>query len=130
VTDDQEWDSDQEAAWEALYSGINAIMREYGKESHVGTGDYWVVDDNYGNPDSKILIFNLGLLRKTIVTRLQGLLASYPRWEIIVAVDVPTIGDRWPRMGLIIRADEVIDALQRDYFPSEYRNIEPLGTKG
>lgn len=37
--------------------------------------------------------------------------------------------DDWPSMGLYIRPDQIIDALQRQYFPQEFQNSEYPGAR-
>jgi hypothetical protein len=54
---------------------------------------------------------------------LQRLLADAPGWEILVAIDVPGTERTWPRMGLVVRRDEIIDNLRRDVLPEPYRSL-------
>jgi hypothetical protein len=72
---------------------------------------------------------NLNMLAPRIVKLLQAALTEYPDWEIIAAVALER--KSWPEMGLTIRAHEIIDNLQRQYFPKEFQaiayNENPLG---
>jgi len=35
----------------------------------------------------------------------------------------------WPNMGISIRADEIIDGLQRQYFPTEFQDLAYEGAR-
>ncbi len=119
----------QEREWELIYSEIGRTLERFGKEDAFGEGDYLLVDDNWGNHQQKIEVQNLSLIKPQIVKLLQKILAPYPDWEIVVAIDVPKHEVDWPKMGLIIRSTEIIDGLQRQYFPSEYQNIKYDGSR-
>lgn len=122
-------EEEQARTWQLLYERICALLRRFGKEDAVWRGDYWVVDDNWGFRQQKIYINNLDLLRPSIIKPLQRLLAEFPDWEIMAAVSVPQLGESWPTMGLTIRAHEIVDGLQRQYFPKQYQHIEYEGSR-
>lgn len=119
----------QEREWELIYGEIGRMLERFGKQDAFGKGDYWLVDDNWGNHQQKIEVQNLSLIESPIVKLLQKILAPYPDWEIVVAVDVPEHKADWPPMGLIIRNNEIIDGLQRQYFPVEFQNIQYDGSR-
>jgi hypothetical protein len=66
---------------------------------------------------------NLELLREPVIEALRQLLSRYPGWEIEVGVYPARDEDNWPDMSLYIRTDLIIDGLQRQYLPQEYRSI-------
>jgi hypothetical protein len=105
--------------WEALYDQVSELMEKYGTEDTLVLGDYWIHDDYWGHPQLKIYVHDLNLLRPAIVHALQNILSNFPGWEIIVAVAMRGAGEAWPDMGLTIRAHEIVDELQRQYFPKE-----------
>jgi hypothetical protein len=115
---------EQAAKWDILYREIRTLLLHFGTESFRRTADCWVDDDNLGTKQQKIYIRNLALLRPEVIKTLQLLLTDLPDWEIIIAVSVPERGETWPDMGLTIRAHEIVDGLQRQYFPSEFQNFE------
>ena len=78
---------------------------------------------------SEIYVNNLTLLKPPVIKSLQRVLADFPGWEIMVAVSVRGAGEAWPEMGLTIRAHEIVDGLQRQYFPKEFQNIEYEGSR-
>jgi hypothetical protein len=50
-------------------------------------------------------------------------LNDFPEWEIIVVVDIPGKERVWPPMGLTIRKHEIVDRLQREFLPVEFRSL-------
>jgi hypothetical protein len=122
-------ESDQERAWGALYDRIGDLLRPLAVENAFREGDYWLVDENWGVYQHKLEIQKLELLRPHVVKALQALLNGYRDWEIVVSVDVPGTEKSWPAMGLIIRDDEIIDGLQRQYFPLEFQSIAYEGSR-
>lgn len=126
---DQETYTEQERAWGKLYDRIQKIMRRLGKEDGTGAADYWLLDDNWGMTQHKLLVSNLTLLAPAVVRQLQKCLAGYPDWEIVVAVAMKKKGESWPEMGLIIRPHEIVDDLQRQYFPKEFQQIKYEGSR-
>jgi hypothetical protein len=69
------------------------------------------------------------MLAPTVVKSLQASLTQFPQWEIVPAVAVEGAEESWPKMGLIIRPDEIIDGLQRHYFPREFQGFKYEGSR-
>lgn len=125
---DQE-NENQAHDWEALYEALLEEIGRHGTEGIEASADCFVVDENWGSLQQKIEVFNLKLLRPEIVRSLQLLLKSYPGWEIRIGVGMPNDASGWPLMGLTIRAHEIIDGLQRQYFPKEFQDIRYEGSR-
>jgi hypothetical protein len=119
----------QEAAWQILHDKITEVLDRFGKKDAFGSGDYWLVDDNWGWERHQIEVQNLALLRPHAVKELQALLFDYPDWDMTVQVDVPGKRDEWPGMGIIIYRDDIIDELQREFLPEEFRDLKYVGGK-
>lgn len=117
-----DWDEKQVENWHLLFEGVSKILMQYGAEYHSGKGDYLLVEDNYGWQRITFSVQNLTMLKPDIIRRLRDLLSDFQEWEIVVAVDIPGREKTWPVMGLTIRKREVIDGLQRQYFPQEFQN--------
>ncbi len=122
-------DAEQERVWSILYDRLQKILRQFGKEDFIARADYWLLDDNWGPRQHKLYVNNLKMLAPPIVKRLQASLAEFPDWEIVAAVALEGPGKSWPEMGLIIRANEIVDGLQRQYFPKEFQGIEYEGSR-
>lgn len=117
--------------WNDLYSRIVSTLAPYGIDSGTrDSGDYWIVDEPYGYDQQKVFFFSIRMLDPGIVNALRILLKEFPGWEIFIAMFAhPPEGDTWPEMGLIIREHEIIDGLQRQYFPPEYQSIQYEGSR-
>lgn len=112
--------TEQERVWGILYARLEKILGQYGKSDFLFHRDYWLLDDNWGPKQHKLYITDLKMLSPQIVKLLQAALVDFPDWEIVVAV---ALDDSWPEMGLIIRPHEIIDDLQRQYFP-QYQHMK------
>ncbi len=125
---------EQEREWTELHDRVRAVLQHYGEEDVGGERrGYHLVDDNLGFHRHKIETEELKLIMPIVVKSLQELLSGYPNWEIVMAVASPDKEMR-PNMTLVIRDDEIIDGLQRQYLPNELRTIQyegsrPLGSK-
>ena len=117
--------------WQDLYELIASTLLPYGVESATSdSGDYWIVDRPYGYDQHNVNVSNLKMLDPKIVYSLQEILRKFSGWEIFITVYIPSSeGVRWPDMGLIIRKHEIIDGLQRQYFPPEYQSIQYEGSR-
>ena len=113
--------------WAELYRRVVEILAGFGREDSHVPGDFWVHDDYWGYPQVKIYLGNLALLQTAAIHRLRAVLQEFPGHEIIVAIAVE--GQRWPDMGLTIRQHEIVDGLQRQYFPPEYRSVAFEGSR-
>lgn len=119
----------QESQWGNLYDALSYVLAPHGEDDGFGKGDYWLMDENWGIYQQKLDIQNLNLIRPEVVKQLQETLATYPGWEIVVSIDIPEHETQWPSMGLIIRGNEIIDGLQRQYFPAEFQSIKYEGSR-
>lgn len=129
--DSETAETSQERDWNDIYERIVLVMGQFGTEDYRGRADYLIVDDNYGHKRHKIEAQNLRMMRPEIANALRVLLASYPDWEIVLAVDVPGRENQWPPMGLTIRKHEIVDGLRREFLPLEFRDMRyPDGRPG
>jgi hypothetical protein len=116
----------EEAEWHLLHDRITEALDQFGKKDAFGKGDYWLVDEHLHAYRHDLEVQNLSLLRPEVI-KLQELLHGYPHWEIFFTVDPGK--EKWPGMGIIIRDDEIIDELQREHLPEEFRSFVYRGTK-
>ena len=123
-------DDEQSRIFERLSGQISKVLERFGQhDSLIRAGDYSVYGDYAGYPQVKVSIASLELLQPHIVEQLQKIVSGFTGWEIVVAVAVRDHYDDWPEMGLIIRGNEIIDGLQRQYLPKEFQNIEYEGSR-
>jgi hypothetical protein len=127
--EDREYD-EQLDVFVRLRDRIDAFLEQHGRpDTLLAPGDYSAHDDFRGTPQVKVSVGNLELLRARIVYQLQQIVVDFPGWEIVYAVALDDHLDDWPNMGLYIRPHEIIDGLQRQYFPKEYQEIEYAGSR-
>ncbi len=121
---------EQVAVFEGLRNRVKDLLQRFGvPDSLTRDGDYAVHGDYNGHPQVVVFVGNLELLRPTIVDHLQQIVREFPGWQIVITVAVRGHYDDWPNMGLYIRQHEIIDGLQRQYFPKEFQSIEYKGAR-
>jgi hypothetical protein len=121
---------EQRREWRTLYDQIRPLLQQFGEEDDGGEWkDYLLLDENLGLWHHRIETSNLEIVRPAVVKSLQRLLIGYPNWEIVIAVGNPGKKKIWPAMGLVISEDEIVDGLQRQYFPKEFQSIEYEGSR-
>jgi hypothetical protein len=120
-------DIQSEKEWETLYKLIVKTMAQWGVDDLFGKGDYLIVDDYIFRQQQKLEVQNLKMFRVEIIKALQALLKDFPKWEIVLVVDI--VGKEHPSMGVTIRAHEIIDGLLRKYLPEEFRFVRIPGSR-
>jgi hypothetical protein len=79
-------------------------------------------------PQVVVFVDNLKLLRTPVVSALQDFIKDFPGWQIDLMVTLRGHED-WPNMGISIRANEIVDDLQRQYFPKEFQELTYQGSR-
>jgi hypothetical protein len=120
---------EQQRVWDVLYARLQEALRQFGEDDYTGDADYWMVSDNWGSCQHLVYVFDLKMLSPPIVARMQACVEDYPNWEIVVDVSPERYGQLWPTMSLIIRAHEIVDPLQREYFPAEFRSFKYVSNR-
>jgi hypothetical protein len=124
--------NEQLDVFERLYPQVKDLMRRFGQPDYLperSHGDYTVHGDYGGYPEVVIYVHYLALLQPTTVYALQNLIKEYPGWQLTVTVAPWDHLHDWPNMGLYVRPNDIVDGLQRQYFPKEYQHIEYEGTR-
>jgi hypothetical protein len=117
----------QEREWLHLYDTISELLQRLVVDGACEHGDYHLLDENWGRYRHELEIGNLVLLKPEVVRSLQALLSGLPDWEISVGIDVVSKYTEWPPMGIVVRDDEIVDGLQRQYLPAEYQAMRYEG---
>jgi hypothetical protein len=107
--------------WTELYDSLKSLLLQYG-EDDIDGGDYYLVDENFDRYTHQVEFHKLHMLRPEVASALQSLLVGYPDWEIEISLRIPERGiviD--PGQVLTLYEDEIIDALDRELLPEEYR---------
>ena len=130
VTDDDRFHQSRVQAFELLVDRIDHVLARFGRHDSLSQyGDYSIYGDYWGHPQVRVSAHELGLLQPSIVKMLQQVISDFPGWEIVVVVAVRGHYDDWPDMALYVRPHEIIDGLQRQYFPKEFQGIEYEGSR-
>lgn len=95
--------------WRRLYEELRSLLMQYGTESAVGRGDFWVVDDDWGYETQKICIFNARLLTKPLARQVQCLLRDrFATWRVMFQLEVEdNEGELLPPEGVIVYPDKI-----------------------
>lgn len=117
--------------WEELHRRMTNILEKSGTEWSARTdkGDFWIIDEPYGFDQHNVYFHKFHMFEPQVVKELQGLLKQFSGWEIFVTAYIKPEGESWPEMGLIIREYEIVDGLQREYFPPEYQGLQYEGSR-
>lgn len=120
------WTDDDRQEWERLYGELVEFLRPKGRNSAFWEGDFWIVDDDYGNREQIIHLDNLNLLAEQFISDVQEILASYPEWIIRIGIISPDLNNPWPSMAIIVKRGVIIDQLRREYLPQRFASFRPF----
>ncbi len=89
--------------WSRIYARLLNLLEQYGVNDAFGEGDYWLVDDDWGDRLHKLHVFNLSFLTHELVGALNHQLANFLGWRVMVTLDIhsPT-AEEIPPNGLMI----------------------------
>ena len=124
--------NEQFAIFERLYPRVDALLERFGRPDFLPgqpEGDFCVHGDYSEYPQVVVFVHNLGLLRQPVVRTLQQLLKEYPGWQIDLMVTLWDHLKDWPNMGISIRGNEIVDDLQRQYFPKDFQDLAYEGAR-
>lgn len=93
--------------WAQLYQDLRRLLTSRGVESPFGSGDFWIVDDDWGGALQKVYIFRIEFLTAAMVRRIQNLLATgYPEWGVMIQLDIgPENAKLCPPEGVVVFSD-------------------------
>lgn len=123
--------NEQYIVFERLCDLVEEVLERFGRPDYLPGqphGDFQVHGDYSEYPRIVVFVDNLKLLWPPVVDALQQLIKEFPGWHIDLAVTIRGHED-WPKMGIFIRADEIVDGLQRQYFPKEFQDLAFEGAR-
>jgi hypothetical protein len=123
--------SEQYVVFEDLHERVDKLLDRFGRPDYLPgqpQGDYSVHGDYTEYPQVVVFVDNLKLLRTPVVSALQDFIKDFPGWQIDLMVTTRGHED-WPNMGISIRANEIVDDLQRQYFPKEFQDLAYQGSR-
>jgi hypothetical protein len=123
--------NEQYEVFERLCDLVEKVLERFGRPDYLPGqpyGDFQVHCDYSEYPRVVVFVDNLKLLLPPVVDALQQLVKEFPGWHIDLRVTTRGHED-WPNMGISIRADEIVDGLQRQYFPTEFQDLAYDGAR-
>jgi hypothetical protein len=123
--------NEQYEVFERLCDLVESVLERFGRPDYLPGqpyGDFQVHCDYSEYPQVVVFVDNLRILLPPVVDALQQLVKEYPGWQIDLRVTTRGHED-WPSMGISIRANEIVDDLQRQYFPKEFQNLAYEGAR-
>lgn len=116
-----------------LFKRLARTLRQYGR-SRI---DYYLINQTSSPYRHLVFTADTRLLQPPVIKSFQSLLIDFPDWEIFICVvnresdseDVRTYGYEWPESQVIIRDDAIIDSLDRDRLPEEFRSLLIEGSR-
>jgi hypothetical protein len=123
--------NEQYNVFERLCDLVENVLERFGRPDYLPDrphGDFQVHCDYSEYPQVVVFVDNLKLLLPPVVGALQQLVKEFPGWHIDLMVTTRDHDD-WPNMGISIRANEIIDDLQRQYFPKEFQDLAYEGAR-
>jgi hypothetical protein len=116
-----------EQEWSALYGELSSFLSKRGQSSPYGEGEYWLLDDDYGNGEHLLYLYREDFLSAEIVCEIRKILTRFPQWKVVVSMDVIAWDkNKVPPMGLVISHDGIEDGLRREFLTSSLRDIKFL----
>lgn len=118
--------STEEAERKALWEDIRRIMRDillqHAKENPFPGDGFFIVDDDYGFRQSKVIIGEWRLFFSGVLTEINAAVdTSTLSWEVEIIAGMPP--DELPPMGVFIRAGRIEDHLIREHVPDDYKKL-------
>lgn len=93
--------------WTKLHGALRDVLSRFGIEDPYGDGDYWVVDDNWGDPSQKVEISRASFLTPTLITEIKEALRAYPSWRVLLQINEEVAGSPAFKAGFTVRHDSV-----------------------
>ncbi|HWT18507.1 MAG TPA: hypothetical protein VN280_06295 [Variovorax sp.] len=93
--------------WQALYDALHSALASRGAEDACGKGDYWLVDDDYGDTTQKLCVFRPSLLEPSLIPLFQKTLGTYSHWRLMVQLEVQVDGVLDTSNGFVVYSNKV-----------------------
>lgn len=93
--------------WQALYAALHDMLTPLGVENAFGSGDYWLVDDDYGDTTQKLCVWRLSFLQPNLIRLLQKMLAECRHWRLMVQLEIEVDGVLDTANGFVVYFDRV-----------------------
>ena len=78
--------------WKDLYLSLGEVLSQFGREDPYGNGDYWLVDDDYGDTAHKVCVSRIAFLSPELIVAVQRALTDLPDWSVLLQIDEQSDG--------------------------------------
>jgi hypothetical protein len=116
-------DTERKKRWDILYEKLSKSLGALGQENAYGDGDFWLVDDDYGDTAHKLCLTKLSFLQPQVIKAIQSSLRSYPDWRVLIQMEAELNGEQLPPEGLMIYTDHVEQHWDKVRFESLARTL-------
>ena len=93
--------------WHELHAALGNVLSRFGIEDPFGEGDYWIVDDNWGDPSHKVCISRESFVTPELLSTIQQAMAGYPAWRVLLQIDEALGRAAGSATGYTVRADQI-----------------------
>ena len=93
--------------WQSLYDVLCRTLASLGTENARGNGDYWLVDDDYGDTTQKLCVWRPEFLQPSLIRLLQAKLGAYSHWRVMVQLEVKVNGVLDTSNGFLVYHDKI-----------------------
>lgn len=93
--------------WSELYGALGDVLRSFGVENAFGDGDYWIVDDNWGDPSHKVCVSRASFIMPALLAAVQNSLTGYQAWRVLLQIDEPLGTTPASSTGYTVRYDRI-----------------------
>lgn len=99
---------EREQQWTSLYETLRQTLAPLGTENAFGEGDYWLVDDDYGDTAQKVCVWRPSFLTTEVVKLTQKALSKYNQWRVMVQLEIEVDGTIDTSNGFVIYPDRIV----------------------
>jgi len=98
--------SNDQKEWAVLHQALCEVCAKHGTEDPFGDGDYWVVDDCWGDVTQKLVVTSPGFLTPGLVRDISKCIASTGllHAQVVVSLEFDLPGEPLLPTGLFVTA--------------------------
>ena len=92
--------------WVTFYEALLTLLSHYGENNAFGEGDYWLVDDDWGSVDQKLIISNPRILTRSLVAEISTLIKSLGLLgaSVMIAFEPKDKRTDFPAEGIVVHS--------------------------
>lgn len=99
---------ERDQQWSSLHEVLRQTLAPFGIESAFGEGDYWLLDDDYGDTTQKVCVWRPSFLSSELIELIQQVLSQYSQWRVMIQLELEVNGSVDSSNGFVVYPDRVI----------------------